>query len=297
MFRQDVSAPELYAMVWQELAEIEDTRQKRTTSISYVDALSSALAMFAFKSPSLLAFDHDVRRNEVVQGNLQRIFQLERVPSDTAMREIIDDIPTERLFAPFRRVFSALQRGKDLEPFVFMDGYYLLALDGTGFFSPSSVHCDACGVKRHRNGSVTYYHQALSGVLIHPQQKAVIPLAPEAITKQDDAHKNDCERNAGRRFLERLRREHPHLILIVTEDGLSANAPHIELLKPCRPSRSSNRSVGPKAALTIPPRRVAWSGVRQKLDAFLRYHPTSRNRQYLFWLYTESIIQAQISIS
>lgn len=230
MFRQDLSAPGLYQMVRSEFEKIDDPRQPRRTLISYVSALMSATAMFSFKSPSLLAFEHDVRCDEHVQANLKRIFQIENVPSDTTMREIIDEIPTVQLYAPFKRIFSAIQRGKELESFVFLNQHYLLALDGTGFFSSPSVHCDHCGVKSHRDGSKTYYHQALAGVLIHPHQKVVIPFSPEPITKQDGTQKNDCERSAARRFLQRFRREHPHLPVIITEDGLSANAPHIELL-------------------------------------------------------------------
>lgn len=85
--------------------------------------------------PSLLAFEIDVQHDEVITGNLRRLFHIDRVPSDTAMREIIDEIPPEALHEAFTRVFVALQRSKDLEPYVFMDGYYLVALDGTGVFS------------------------------------------------------------------------------------------------------------------------------------------------------------------
>jgi len=35
--------------------------------------------------------------------------------------------------------FRRLQRGKALESLVFMDWYYLLALDGTGFFSSEKL--------------------------------------------------------------------------------------------------------------------------------------------------------------
>ena len=62
-------------------------------------------------------------------------------------------------------------------------------------------------------------------------EKAVIPLAPEPIIKQDGAAKNDCERNAAKRFFEKLRQDHPRLPLIIIEDALSANAPHISELK------------------------------------------------------------------
>jgi len=49
--------------------------------------------------------------------------------------------------------------------------------------------------------------------------------------KQDGNNKNDCERNASKRYLKRFRKDHPHLKVIMTEDGLASNAPHIQDLK------------------------------------------------------------------
>ena len=66
---------------------------------------------------------------------------------------------------------------------------------------------------------------------MHPEQREVFPLAPEPIVKEDGAKKNDCERNAAKRLLQDVRREHPHLKLLVVEDALASNGPHIELLK------------------------------------------------------------------
>ena len=131
----------------------------------------------------------------------------------------------------FKRLFHVLQRGKGLEGFTCLDGHYLLSVDGTGYFSSSSVHCKHCCEKRHRDGRTTYYHQLLGAVLVHPAQREVFPLAPEPILKGDGARKNDCERNAAKRLLKDVRREHPHLKLAVVEDGLASNGPHIELLK------------------------------------------------------------------
>ena len=71
----------------------------------------------------------------------------------------------------------------------------------------------------------------LGAVLVHPEQKEVFPLAPEPITKKDGKKKNDCERNAATRLLRDVRREHPFLKLIVVEDGLASNGPHINRLK------------------------------------------------------------------
>ena len=71
----------------------------------------------------------------------------------------------------------------------------------------------------------------LGVAMVHPDQRVVIPFAPEAIVQQDGQTKNDCERNASKRLLEKIRREHPQLNLTIVEDGLASNAPHIRLLK------------------------------------------------------------------
>ena len=82
----------------------------------------------------------------------------------------------------------------------------LLALDGTEYFSSQTIHCASCLHKVHRNGSITYFHQMLGAAIIHPDQRAVIPLMPEPIVNRDGTDKNDCERNAAKRLLwERMR--------------------------------------------------------------------------------------------
>lgn len=79
-------------------------------------------------------------------------------------------------------------------------------------------------------GKKSYYHQILSAVLVHPDNKQVFPLAMEPITKQDGANKNDCERNAAVRLLKTLKSSHPHLKLVIVLDALYANGPLIKLL-------------------------------------------------------------------
>jgi hypothetical protein len=146
------------------------------------------------------------------------------------MREVLDPLSPKWLRPLFKSVFRPLQRGKALEPMTFLDGHYLLALDGTEYFSSKTIHCASCLHRVHRNGSITYAHQMLGAAIIHPDQRTVIPLMPEPIVTCDGTDKNDCERNAAKRFVAKLRQDHPHLKFIVTEDSLSSNAPHIETL-------------------------------------------------------------------
>jgi Transposase DDE domain len=226
--RKHLSADALVAVVRSNFEDLADPRPGKPT-ISLADALMSAFAMFALKDPSLLAFDQ--RRND---DNLRSLYDIDRVPSDTQMRAILDQVPPEKLRPVFQDVFRQVQRGKALEPFVYLEGCYVLALDGTGYFSSPTIHCSSCMQKEHADGTVTYYHQMLGAALVHPDKAEVIPLAPEPIIKQDGQTKNDCERNAARRFLERFRQEHPYLPVIVVEDALSANAPHLRDLRAAR---------------------------------------------------------------
>jgi hypothetical protein len=220
--RTYLSADGLVRLVRAALDAIDIPRPAQSR-FTIADAAMSAFAMFALKDPSLLAFDE--RRNE---RNLESLYRIVRVPCDTQMRVILDEVPSQEFRRPYRDVFRALQRGKVLEQYVYLDNAYLLSLDGTGYFSSDAIHCGSCMEKKHANGRVSYYHQMLGAVIVHPERREVIPLCPEPIIKQDGHTKNDCERNAARRFLAAFRKEHPHLPVIVVEDGLSSNGPHIE---------------------------------------------------------------------
>jgi hypothetical protein len=204
---------------------IPDSRFGDST-ISLPDALMSGFALFALKEPSLLAF-----QDRIQDDNLCTIYGIQHVPSDTQMRVLLDPVDPECLRPCFTDIFRELQRGKALEPFVFYQGCYLLSCDGVKHFSSEKVHCPHCLEQHHKNGTVTYSHQLLAGALVHPDLREVIPVRPEPILKQDGVDKNDCERTAAKRFMAKFREDHPHLDVIVVEDGLSSNGPHIEDLQ------------------------------------------------------------------
>jgi hypothetical protein len=226
--RQHLSADALYRLVRSTVHEVAASRSAAAT-ITLGDALMAGYAIFALKLPSLLAFDEERRSDE---ANLKSLFGFQQVPSDTQMRTILDEVNPQLLRPAFSNVFRQLQRGKALEPFVFFQGHYLLALDGTTYFSSEKVHCPSCLEKKSRNGKITYSHQMLGAVLVHPDLKEVIPLCPEPIVKQDGDTKNDCELNASRRLLTHFRHEHPKLPVILVADALSANAPLLAELSP-----------------------------------------------------------------
>lgn len=224
-----LSCNELVGVVRQSFSAIQEIGARKP-QISQKDVLMSGFAMFSLKYPSLLQFDQHYRE-DMIRHNLTSIYQIENAPSDTQMRERLDQIEPKLLRKTYSRLFARCQRSKHLELFKYYDNRYLMPLDGTGYFNSEDIFCEHCCQKHHKDGRVSYYHQMLSAAIVHPDQKVVIPFAPEPIMNSDGSTKNDCERNASFRFLDDLKREHPHLKLIITGDGLFSNGPFIKRLQ------------------------------------------------------------------
>src|SRR3990167_187687 len=194
--------------------------------ISLADCLMSGLAIFGLKFPSLLQFD-DAQDEEATRHNLRTLYHVDEAPCDTSLRAKLDEVNPKDLRPAFTSIFSLLQRGKVLENYKVLGKYLAIACDGTAMFSSEKVHCENCCEKHHKDGRITYYHQMLGAVLVHPDQKEVFPLCPEPISKADGSTKNDCEQNAMKRLLVDFQREHPRLEAIFTEDALSAKGPYL----------------------------------------------------------------------
>jgi len=223
-----LSAPNVLKSIRLAFNNINDRRGCRQ-KITLTDALMSGLAVFSLKCPSLLQFD-EKQKEATIRHNLGTLYGISEVPCDTQMRGILDPVNPVHIEPASIALHQAAAKVGLFKQYEYFDGRVLISIDGTGHFSSNAIECPQCCVKKHRDGSLEYYHQLLGAVVVHPDHPAVIPLAPEPITKGDGQTRNDCERNAAKRLLKRIDEKYKHLKPIITEDGLSSNGPHIELL-------------------------------------------------------------------
>jgi hypothetical protein len=154
--RKFLSAFGLLTIIRTEFNKIKPPRElsPHKKSISYADCLMSAFAMFSLKYPSLLQFDTSHRLDPQVRHNLGTLYGIEQIPCDTYMRERLDEGVPSTLRKIYKRLFAFLQRGKALEQYRYLNGRYLLAGDGTGFFSSQKVHCDQCCLRHEHKFSI-----------------------------------------------------------------------------------------------------------------------------------------------
>lgn len=100
---------------------------------------------------------------------------------------------------------------------------YLVALDGTGYYSSKTICCKNCLKKEHKDGEITYSHQAITPVIVFPNKSRVISLFPELIKNDDGSKKQDCEINASKRWLKSSKSLNLEAILL--GDDLYAHEP------------------------------------------------------------------------
>ena len=226
-----LKADDLVGLVRDQFGAVSDHRDPLRTEISMQDCLMSGYAIYSLKFPSLLNFEKEMKDKRNF-SNLKTLYGVERVPSDTRMREVIDEVNSEELRPAFKNLFARAQRANVLKDFSVFQGRYLLTTDGTGCYSSDSVRCDQCLVRRNKNNEEElYHHQVLCGAIVKPGSNKVIPVCPESIQKQDGYTKNDCERAAMKRFLIKFREDHPKLKTILLADALHSTLPNLDDLE------------------------------------------------------------------
>ncbi|VAX23616.1 hypothetical protein MNBD_IGNAVI01-3169 [hydrothermal vent metagenome] len=208
------------------LLSIPDHRQSASCTHSLHDAMMSAFACMFFQDASLSEFQRRMQEMEN-RNNLSTLFDVQTIPKDTQLRDIVDQINSHFLRPVFNDYFEKLRRGKHLEPYQILPGQYLCAIDGVYHHSSDNIHCDQCLTRTHKDGSITYHHGVLQGAFMHPDKKQIVPVMPEPIANGDGQKKQDCEINAAKRFIRKLKADHPRLGMIITGDGLFSKGPMI----------------------------------------------------------------------
>lgn len=216
---------------------VPDARDPQRIQWQLHDVLMSGFAMFYFQHPSLLQFQQTMEARSG-QSNLQRLFGVRAVPSDTQMRVLLDEPAAQE---PLRRVLPLVfermrQTGWTTRFVTTVNGanYYTVVLDGTQYFSSEKIACPHCLQRKDKNGELHYYHTVVGATLVRAGSHDILPLDAEEVRNTDGALKQDCEINAAKRLVRRLRQEHRQLPLVVAGDDLYAHEPFILDLRALR---------------------------------------------------------------
>jgi hypothetical protein len=225
---ESLTFDELVGMFHRRLDELPDHRTGRNSQYSIKDAALGAFSVFFTQSPSFLAHQRAMKRAKG-RSNAESLFRIEKIPCDNQMRNLLDWIAPGELYPVFNETLRALEACGELEAFRFLDGQLLVSMDGTAYFSSQAIHCQKCS-HRTANGETTYYHTAITPVIVTPGRNQVISLEPEFIVPQDGHDKQDCERAAAKRWVKQHASRYSPKQVTLLGDDLYSNQPLCQLL-------------------------------------------------------------------
>jgi hypothetical protein len=216
--------------------QIPDNRDQSRIAWEMPAVLMSAFAMFFFQHQNLLEYQRRMKKKHG-RSNLERVFEVEDIPSDTQMREILDGAPTEPLRQVLPEVFERMRRvgwTARLVTEVSGEKYYTIAFDGSEYFHSTKINCPSCLLRESKSGETHYSHVVVGATMVRAGSHEILPIDAEEVRNEDGQEKQDCELNAGKRLARRLREEHRQLKICVAGDDLYAHEPFILELRRLR---------------------------------------------------------------
>lgn len=183
-------------------AALPDPRRGRNRRYAMADVAMAALSVFFMQSPSFLAHQRALAEART-RSNAHTLFGLERIPCDNHIRQLLDGVPTAHFDGQFRAIVEDLDAHGTLAPMRRLGGRLLVALDGTEFFRSRSIHCPNCSTRKRSDGATEHFHQMLAATVVAPGHARTLPLPPEFVQRRAGLAKQDCEREAAKRWLQR----------------------------------------------------------------------------------------------
>lgn len=211
--------------------EMPDYRKENNNmKYSIQDAAKAAFSVFFTQSPSFLSHQQSLQKTKG-SNNAKTVFSVEQIPCDNQIRSLLDPVCADYLYPVFDWIYNQLFDDGNLDSFRSELGYLRVALDGTQYFSSNSIHCQNCLTKTHNDGSITYFHQVITPVIVAPNHSEVISLCPEFILSHDGKEKQDSERTAAKRWIEHNQTLTQTGPITILGDELYCNHPLCSLLQ------------------------------------------------------------------
>ena len=137
--------------------------------------------MMFFQYPNLLELQRKMQQRRH-QCNLETIFGVREVPSDTHMRDMLDGVPVELIRPLLPAVFEQIRRAGWAKEFTTpvttgadQGTYYTLMLDGSDYCHSTRRQCPSCLQRHDSSGAVHFRHPVVSGTLVKAGAHRVLP--------------------------------------------------------------------------------------------------------------------------
>ena len=217
--------------------EMEDPRHQSYVTYTQSDLVMMGVLKNVCSVESMRQMDE--KFNEETCIETLRILsgdkKLEEMPHYDTLNYYLEQLSPECLSELRRKMINSLIRGKQFYKNRLLGKYWRVIIDGTGLFYFKERHCENClsttRIDENGNKVKYYYHKVVEAKLVLGE-KIIISLGTEFIENENEnVRKQDCEINAAKRMLKRLKKEYPRLPICIQGDALYEAE---SLMKLCR---------------------------------------------------------------
>lgn len=210
--------------------EIKDSRKIKKYSMRYL--IFSEMCMLASRGGSQ-RFTETAFNNENFLNNIAKIIKsqkVNKVPDAEIYTNVFKKIPEKEIEKFQYKINYDILRKKVYENSKVL-GKYNLVLDGTRF-QKSHYEVSKDWMSQTKDGITTYYVAVEEAKLV--ANGMAISLGNELIKNSDGKAKQDCEVNASKRLIEKIKKVYPRLPLRIIADSLY---PSKQLIEKCEKNK------------------------------------------------------------
>lgn len=218
-------------MAW--LREIPDHRVQKRCVYSLEQVVFCGLMLFVLRHRSLRAFVYETQNQKAVVKNFGRWIRFSEVPSDDGIRYALSTLSTKTLNDLLKKFHHQIERRKILSTQSRLRGLELCALDGTGQISSASLSCEKCLTRDQSSGERLHMHGQLLVSITNLQASYSLPFQFEPIQRSDTEtrySKNDCELEAAKRLIQKMKTQFPKRRFCFLGDNLFAVEPMVKII-------------------------------------------------------------------
>lgn len=215
------------------LSSIDDPRNPRKIKHRHTLLMIYGILTFVLQMASRREANREMTRPMFME-NLKLLFpELEELPHNDTLMRLLARIEVNEIESALIELVRKLIRNKKFLRYL-VDNRYPIAIDGTQKCVRDVLWSEECLEREVGKGDDThtqYYVYVLEASLAFAGGMT-IPLMSEFLsyTQGDTAtRRQDCELKGFKRLAKRLKREFPHLPIMVLLDGLYPNGPIMEL--------------------------------------------------------------------
>lgn len=219
------------------IAQMDDPRKQsyvtyQQTDLNYMAILKNICGQYTMRAMEE-SFNNEncIRTLSLMSGNTG----LNEMPHYDTLNYYLERLSPECLSGVRKKMVVSLIRGKQFHKNRLLGKHWRVIFDGTGLFYFKEKHCKNCLCTERETADGKkinlYYHKVVEAKIVL-SDSVVISLGTEFIeNEKEDVSKQDCEINAAKRLMAKIKKEYPRLPICMQGDALYATEPIMRLCR------------------------------------------------------------------